>query len=92
MGHAEHCINLLRHSLQCQADLTPMLWYEKPVDNSSDEGTLQDLATSALALDIETMYTCRKWEPIHQWASIPQINYPERKDLVQGGGRLSILD
>ncbi|CAP96875.1 hypothetical protein PCH_Pc21g19780 [Penicillium rubens Wisconsin 54-1255] len=29
MGHAEQCTNYLRHSIQCHADLTPMLWQKK---------------------------------------------------------------
>ncbi|KAJ5479796.1 hypothetical protein N7530_005305 [Penicillium desertorum] len=77
MGHAEHCINYLRHSIQCPADLTPMLWQKK--DNSSQ--ALQEV--TSLALDMETMYTCRKWGPIHG-ASSRQVNYAEREDLVQG--------
>ncbi|KAJ5100165.1 hypothetical protein N7532_007166 [Penicillium argentinense] len=94
MAHAEHCINYLRHSIQCHADLTPMLWHEKRLDNSSHThmGTLQDQATSALFLDMETTYTCRKWEPIHEWASSRQVKYEERKDLVQGGGKIQVLD
>lgn len=94
MAHAEHCINYLRHSIQCHADLTPMLWHEKRLDNSSHThmGTLQDQATSALFLDMETRYTCRKWEPIHEWVSSRQVNYEERKDLVQGGGKIQVLD
>ncbi|KAJ5268867.1 hypothetical protein N7505_004625 [Penicillium chrysogenum] len=63
MGHAEQCTNYLRHSIQCHADLTPMLWQKK--DNSSQ--ALQDQVTS-LALDMETAYTCREWEPIYKWA------------------------
>ena len=51
MGHAEQCTNYLRHSIQCHADLTPMLWQKK--DNSSQ--ALQDRVTS-LALDMETTY------------------------------------
>ncbi|KAJ6131263.1 hypothetical protein N7523_001723 [Penicillium sp. IBT 18751x] len=80
--------------IQCQADLTPMLWHEKKLDNSSNThmGTIQDRATTALYLDMETTYTCRKWEPIHEWASSRQVNYEERKDLVQGGGKIQILD
>ena len=69
-----------------------MLWHEKKLDNSSHAGALQDQATSALALDMETMYTCRKWEPIHEWASSRQVNYEEREDLVQGGGKFKVLD
>jgi hypothetical protein len=85
MGHAEHCINYLRHSIQCPADLTPMLWQKK--DNSSQ--ALQEV--TSLALDMETMYTCRKWGPIHG-ASSRQVNYAKREDLVQGGGKFKVLD
>ncbi|KAJ5684587.1 uncharacterized protein N7477_000932, partial [Penicillium maclennaniae] len=94
MAHTGHCINYLRHSIQCQADLTPMLWHEKRLNNSSHTqmGTIQDQATSALFLDMETTYTCRKWEPLHEWASSRQVNYKELKDLVQGGGKIQILD
>lgn len=92
IGHAEHCINYLRHSIQCHADLTPMLWHEKKLENVSHHGNLHDQATSALALDMETLYTCRKWEPIHEWALKRQVNYEEREDLVQGGGKIQVLD
>ncbi|KAJ6183945.1 hypothetical protein N7519_005246 [Penicillium mononematosum] len=86
MGHVEHC-NYLRHRIQCHADLTPMLWQKK--DNSSQ--AFQDQVIS-LALDMETTYACRKWEPIHEWASSRQVNYAEREDLVQGGGKFKVLD
>ena len=87
MGHADHCISFLRHSIQCHADLTPMLWSEKSLEQ--DDGTH---ATSALHLNMDTMHTCRKWEPIHQWASSRQFNYRERDDLVEGGGHMRIFD
>lgn len=54
--------------------------------------TLSEKATSALALDMETFYTCRKWEPIHEWVSDRQVDYFKRKDLVQGGGNIQVLD
>lgn len=96
MAHAEHCINYLRHSIQCHADLTPMLWHEKKVDHTSHHthghGTLSDKATSALYLDMETTYTCRKWKPIHEWVSSRQVNYNEREDLIEGGGNIQVLD
>lgn len=87
MGHADHCVSFLRHSIQCQADLTPMLWSEKSLEQ--DDGTH---ATSALYLNMDTMHTCRKWEPIHQWASSRQFDYQERDDLVEGGGHMRIFD
>jgi hypothetical protein len=63
-----------------------MLWQKK--NNSSQ--ALQEV--TSLALDMETMYTCRKWEPIHEWAASRQVNYAEREDLVQGEGKFKVLD
>lgn len=69
-----------------------MLWFERPLEGSYDTRSLGHPATSGLALDMETMHTCKKWEPIQNWASGRQFDYKEREDLVEGGGHLRIID
>jgi hypothetical protein len=51
----DHCIDFIRQTIQCQADLTPMKWYW------SD-------AVNQIVLKRESLHTCRKWDNIQQWA------------------------
>ncbi len=49
-----HCINHIRQSLQCHADLTPMEW---------------KLDGLKLILKTDTPHTCRNFDRIHAWAT-----------------------
>lgn len=76
MDHADHCvwmltitpidppthavlllpgINMIRESIMCNADVTPNVYQWKDLDNKS-------------TVRFDTIHTCRKWEPIHQWS------------------------
>ncbi|KAI1125132.1 hypothetical protein F5Y10DRAFT_247725, partial [Nemania abortiva] len=51
--HIGHCINHIRQSLQCHADLTPMEW---------------KLVGQNVILKTDTPHTCRNFDKIHEWA------------------------
>ncbi|KAF2766844.1 hypothetical protein EJ03DRAFT_329738 [Teratosphaeria nubilosa] len=54
--HLDHCINILRQSLQCSSDVTPYVfqWDEKS----------QEVRAFA-----NVVHTCRNFDSIHDWAS-----------------------
>ncbi|KAI3329924.1 hypothetical protein F4824DRAFT_492582 [Ustulina deusta] len=54
VDHIGHCINHIRQSLQCHADLTPMEW---------------KLDGLKLILKTDTPHTCRNFDRIHAWAT-----------------------
>ncbi|KAF2964095.1 hypothetical protein GQX73_g9468 [Xylaria multiplex] len=54
VDHIGHCINHIRQSLQCHADLTPMEW---------------KLDGSKVILKTDTPHTCRNFDKIHAWAT-----------------------
>lgn len=53
--HLDHCIDLIRQSLQCAADVTPITWIR-----SRKDGIARG--------QINMLHTCRNYEKIHQWA------------------------
>ncbi|KAI0187049.1 hypothetical protein EV127DRAFT_437226 [Xylaria flabelliformis] len=54
LDHVGHCINHIRQSLQCHADLTPMEW---------------KLHGNKLILKTDTAHTCRNFDKIHAWTA-----------------------
>lgn len=59
--HIDHCLNGIRESLMCSADITPntWLWEEKYGYNIPR---------------IDTVHTCRDFEKIKDWAEARHIN------------------
>lgn len=53
--HIEHCINALRQSLMCSADVTPIPWSWSEKDHDA----------KAVA---EIAHTCRNFDDIRNWA------------------------
>lgn len=51
--HMEHCMDRIRQSVMCHADLTPSPLYYWP--------------GFSIALGKTGEHTCRKWEPIRKW-------------------------
>jgi hypothetical protein len=68
--HIEHCIDALRQSLMCSADITPLPWTWVEEDNESKE-----VATVA--------HTCRDFEKIRGWAMENKIKHFDRKVYVE---------
>ncbi|KAI1349996.1 hypothetical protein F5Y01DRAFT_316149 [Xylaria sp. FL0043] len=62
LDHINHCINHIRQSLQCHADLTPMEW---------------QLEGSKVILKTDTPHTCRDFEKIHAWARSHRTRFEE---------------
>ena len=54
MDHIEHCVDALRQSLMCSADITPLPWTWVEA-----EGEAREVA--------EVVHTCRNWDSIHKW-------------------------
>lgn len=53
--HVDHCIETLRLSLMCAADVTPMLVLK---DESKESGT---------SADFNTFHKCRNFDAILEW-------------------------
>jgi hypothetical protein len=53
--HIDHCIETLRHTLTCHADITPLLIREDPK------------APTGQSLDFNTHHKCRNFSKISQW-------------------------
>ncbi|RDW76017.1 hypothetical protein BP5796_06838 [Coleophoma crateriformis] len=68
--HIEHCIDFIRQSLQCSADMSPMLWFWSSDHNNP-------------ILKPDTTHTCRDWDAIHEWAKEREID-PEAKKQFLG--------
>lgn len=64
----EHCIDSIRQSLQCSADLTPVPW----VGMSGSSGKISPNIS-------QVHHKCRNWEAIHQWALYHQLEDYEQK-------------
>jgi len=58
---ADHCIDILRQTLMCHADITPMPYYYR----ASDDNIYSVLASTQ---------TCRKFDEIKHWAIERQIH------------------
>lgn len=55
ISHLDHCIDIIRQNLQCNADVTPLTWIRDPVD-----GRAKEVA--------EVIHTCRDWDRLQEWA------------------------
>jgi hypothetical protein len=54
-NHIDHCIDSIRASLMCSADISPMVWqWWEPSSRFSPRNDI--------------VHTCRKWDNIHRWA------------------------
>ncbi|CCF39697.1 hypothetical protein CH063_10463, partial [Colletotrichum higginsianum] len=53
--HLDHCVDMLRLAVQCQSDMTPMLYFHR--DN--------DVETMLIK---SHDHTCRNFKTLHEWA------------------------
>ncbi|KAJ4376625.1 hypothetical protein N0V86_006739 [Didymella sp. IMI 355093] len=60
--HMDHCIDQLRQSIMCHADLTPVTL--KPVWEGGEEGPKK---TVFYLGQTEREHTCRRWEDVRAW-------------------------
>ena len=67
--HLDHCVDIIRQSLQCSADITPMPWQRK--ENGD------------LGINLAVEHSCLDWESIHEWAEERQI-WDEGEVYVNG--------
>ena len=71
--HTDHCIDALRQSIMCSADISPYVW--RP-----------DNATGKLRPDNRVVHTCRNFERIWEWAWDNRIRGNlDDMDFVKGG-------
>ncbi|KAF6788128.1 hypothetical protein CSOJ01_15098 [Colletotrichum sojae] len=68
--HLEHCIDALRQSLMCSADVTPIPWIWREEDHEA----------KAVA---EIAHTCRDFEAIRAWAKENRAEHFDRKVYVE---------
>jgi hypothetical protein len=70
MEHLEHCIDALRQSLMCSADVSPIAWqwFEK------------DQEAKAVA---EIAHTCRNFDDIRDWAKEHKVKQFDRSIHVE---------
>lgn len=54
IDHLDHCVNAIRASLMCNADLTPLVWRWYPQYNASMP-------------DFDITHTCVNWDRIQDW-------------------------
>lgn len=55
LTNSDHCLDYIRQGIQCQADLTPLLFkWDEPTGNVLPEFGIT--------------HTCRNWDKIHAWA------------------------
>ncbi|KAH8651632.1 hypothetical protein BGZ60DRAFT_388256, partial [Tricladium varicosporioides] len=68
--HIEHCIDAIRQSLMCSADVTPIpwVWWEK------------DHEAKAIA---EIAHTCRNFEDIQEWGKQHRVEHFNRTIYVE---------
>ena len=52
--HTDHCIDAIRQSLMCSADVSPFVWRPDAMNRLRPEG--------------KVMHTCRNFEKIWEWA------------------------
>ena len=53
--HVDHCVDSIRQSIMCAADISPLVW-------------LWDEKENEAKAVMETLHTCRDWEAIAEWA------------------------
>lgn len=69
--HVDHCINAIRQSLMCNADLTPVVWHWSERDNSS-------------YVDFNAVHTCKSWDAVHEWAweNTAKVKFDPKKHVT----------
>lgn len=55
--HIDHCINALRESVMCSADISPNVWQRPPGYNTS-------------IVHFNTVHTCRNFDALQDWADL----------------------
>ncbi|KAF2171774.1 hypothetical protein M409DRAFT_18008 [Zasmidium cellare ATCC 36951] len=58
--HVDHCINAIRQSLMCSADITPLVWGRRSLDERAKE-----------VMEVE--HSCRNFEAVKRWAADRQL-------------------
>jgi hypothetical protein len=61
LGHSDHCIDSIRQSLMCSADVTPIVWAWDEKSHRSSHRT-------------DTLHSCRNFEKIQEWAKDNQVD------------------
>lgn len=56
VAHVDHCIEVLRTALTCNADLTPYLWYQDP--GKGDRPVKEDF---------QATHKCKRFDRIVDW-------------------------
>ncbi|KAF2651277.1 hypothetical protein K491DRAFT_568364, partial [Lophiostoma macrostomum CBS 122681] len=64
-AHIEHCIDALRESIMCHADMTLI-----PMPFNENRG--------AMSPDFETLHTCRDYEVLKKWGQSRDATDPKR--------------
>lgn len=88
VDHVDHCINGMRQSLMCTADLTPNVWRWNNERQRSE-------------VRFDTAHSCRSYEDVQTWAAKHALPYelgpdrfneslaerlqPSREDLAAAG-------
>jgi Mycotoxin biosynthesis protein UstYa len=70
MEHLEHCIDAIRQTLMCTADVTPLPW--NWVEEDQEAKAVADVA-----------HSCRDFERIRDWAIENQVKHFDRKIYVK---------
>jgi len=73
VDHIDHCINSIRESLMCNADLSPDVWQVDPRDKVSK-------------IQFNSVHTCRDWSSIQEWAHGARSPIFEFSDKTKIGG------
>ncbi|ETS85646.1 hypothetical protein PFICI_03671 [Pestalotiopsis fici W106-1] len=66
--HIDHCVDTIRQSLMCNADISPLTWMW-------DDERAKILAKGTI------VHTCRRFDKIQEWAS--RYNYGKMMDSTQ---------
>ena len=70
MEHLSHCLDALRQSLMCSADVTPLPW-------------AWDAAAGEAKEVAEVQHTCRDFDAIRAWAKENRLTKFDRKTFVE---------
>lgn len=60
--HVDHCLNAVRESIMCNADITPNVWQVPPGSNMSQ-------------IRFNTVHTCRDFTAIQEWAKLRNVEH-----------------
>ena len=69
----DHCIDHLRQTLQCRADLTPMEW---------------QLEDDKIILRTDTLHTCVDFDAIRDWAAERVLDYSSKEEIRNGSRKI----